>query len=136
MYFAYDPTRGIHVEKPYQRVMMPYMMPDTASCPIDFSVHLTEWEPGSQVDEHLHQDAMEVMFCIAGHGTASVGDQVYDLTKNSMIAAAPGELHCIKNTGTETLRCLCIFSPPTTAEALRSRAQAAVDASAGEEKNG
>lgn len=135
MYFAYDPERGIHVDKPYQRVMMPYMMPDTATCPIQFSVHLTEWNPGSQVDEHLHEDAMEVMYCVAGHGTASVGDQVYDLVPNSMIAAAPGELHCIKNTGDEPLRCLCIFSPPTTAEGLRQRAQAAVEASK-EQENG
>ena len=29
-----------------------------------------------------------------------------------MIAAAPGELHCIKNTGDELLQAVCIFSPP------------------------
>ena len=46
-----------------------------------------------------------------------------------MIAAAPGERHCIKNTGDTPLRCLCIFAPPTTAEELRRRAQSAVDAS-------
>lgn len=129
MYFVYDPARGIPVDKPYQRVMMPYMMPDTASCPIDFSVHLTEWGPGSQVDEHCHEDALEVMYCVSGCGLASVGDQIYKLEENSMIAAAPGELHCIKNTGSEMLRCLCIFSPPTTAEDLRRRAEAAVEAS-------
>lgn len=129
MYFAYDPAQGIQVDEPYRRVMVPYMMTDTASCPIDFSVHLTEWEPGGQVDEHCHEGAMEVMYCVSGHGTASVNGQVYDLTENSMIAAAPGERHCIKNTGDTPLRCLCIFSPPTTAEELRRRAQSAVDAS-------
>ena len=128
MYFSYDKSRGIFVDKPFQRVMIPYMMPDTADCPINFSIHLTEWEPGSKVDEHLHEGAMEAMYCVSGHGTASVGDKVYDLVPNSMIAAAPGELHCIENTGSETLQCICIFSPPTTAKGLRDRAQGAVDA--------
>ena len=45
-----------------------------------------------------------------------------------MIAAAPGELHCIKNTGDELLQAVCIFSPPVTGEELRRRAQDAVDA--------
>lgn len=135
MYFSYDLDRAIRVDKPFQRIMMPYMMPDTASCPIDFSVHLTEWNPGSQVDEHMHESAMEVMYCVSGCGVASVGDEVFELVPNSMIAAAPGELHCIKNTGDEPLRCLCIFSPPTSAEALRKRAQDAVDASK-EKENG
>ena len=129
MYFSYDPSQSIHVEKPYQRIITPYMMPDTASCPIDFSVHLTEWAPGSQVDEHLHPTAMEAMYCISGQGVASVGEQTYDLIPDSMIVAAPGELHCIKNTGDTPLRCLCIFSPPTTAEGLSSRAAEAVEAS-------
>ena len=123
MYFSYDLDRAIRVEKPYQRIMMPYMMPDTATCPIDFSVHLTEWNPGSQVDEHLHEAAMEVMYCVSGSGIASVGDETFELVPNSMIAAAPGELHCIKNTGNEPLRCLCIFSPPTSAEALRKQGE-------------
>lgn len=128
MYFKYDESRGIQVDKPFRRMMMPYMMPDTASCPINFSVHLTQWEPGSQVDEHAHPDAMEVMYCISGHGVASVGDETYEFCKNSMIAAAPGELHCIKNTGDKLLQAVCIFSPPVTGEELRRRAQDAVDA--------
>ena len=129
MYFTYDPTKSIHVAEPYQRTLTPYMMPDTASCPINFSVHLTEWAPGSQVDEHLHPGAMEAMYCLSGHGTASVEDQIYDLTPDAMIVAAPGQLHCIKNTGDIPLGCLCIFSPPTTAEELDRRAAEAVKAS-------
>ncbi len=126
MYFKYDSAQRIEVSKPYKRAMIPFMMGDTAELPVDFSVHITEWEPGSQVDDHMHPDAMEAMFCMSGHGTASVGDQVFDLAPDSMIVAAPGEMHCIRNTGDSLLRCLCIFSPPTTAEGLRSRAYAAV----------
>ncbi len=129
MYFKYDPSKGIHVEIPYQRIMTPMMMPDTADCPINYSIHMTEWNPGSQVDDHLHEDAMETMYCLSGHGTATCNGIEYDLVPNSMITAAPGEMHCIRNTGDEVLRCLCIFSPPTTAEGLRKRAEAAVEES-------
>lgn len=126
MYFKYDPNAAIAVEKPFRRVMVPYMMADNADCPINFSVHMTEWEAGSQVDEHVHPDAMEVMFCISGHGVASVNGQEYDFCKNSMIAAAPGESHQIRNTGDELLQAVCIFSPAVTGEDLRRRAEAAV----------
>ena len=74
MYFKYDESRAIPVDKPYRRVMVPFMMADNATAPIDFSVHLTQWEPGSQVDNHSHPDAMEGMYCIAGNGVSSVND--------------------------------------------------------------
>lgn len=127
MYFRYDNERSISVPFPFSRVMTPYMMPDTASCPVNFSIHLTEWEPGAEVDEHAHPDGMEAMYCISGSGVATVDADEYPLTANTMIAAAPGERHQIKNTGSEPLRVLCIFSPPVTADSLRQRAQDAVD---------
>ncbi len=127
MYYQYDEQRRIQLDQPYRRSIMPFMMADNTHCPADFSVHLTEWEPGSQVDDHSHEDATEIMYCIAGHGVASVDDQVYDFVPNSMIAAAPGQRHCIKNTGDTLLQAVCIFSPGVTAEDLRRRGQAAVD---------
>ena len=136
MYFSYDDAPKIQIPQPFRRTIVPYMTPETADRPINFSVHLTQWEPGDQVDDHLHEDAMEVMYCVSGHGTAWVDGVEYDLAPNSMIAAGAGQRHCIRNTGTELLRCLCIFSPPTTAEALRGRAMdtvAAAGATAAEE---
>lgn len=127
MFFSFDENQSIKVPFPFSRVMTPYMMPDTADCPVSFSIHLTEWEPGAEVDEHIHEDALEAMYCIAGSGAASVNDRVYSLTADTMIAAAPGERHRIKNTGTGPLRVLCIFSPPATTEGLKKRAQDAVD---------
>lgn len=134
MYFSYDSGEKIHIPQPFQRTIIPYLTPETADCPIDFSVHITQWDPGNQVDSHSHADAMEVMFCISGHGTAWVDGVEYDLVPNSMIAAAAGQVHCIRNTGTQPLQCLCIFSPPTTAQSLRRRAMDTVaEATAAEE---
>ena len=134
MYFSYESAEKISIPQPFRRTIVPYMTPETADCPIDFSVHITEWAPGDQVDNHCHGDAMEVMFCMAGHGTAWVDGQAYDLRPNSMIAAAAGQMHCIRNTGDQLLQCLCIFSPPTTAQGLRRRAMDTVaQATAAEE---
>jgi len=128
MYAEFDRAgNGIPVPFPFNRVMTPIMTAEMVDHPIDFSVHMTEWEPGAEVDLHAHEDATEVMYCLSGHGEASVDGVVYDFVPDSMIAAFPGHRHQIRNTGTERLKVLCIFSPPVTAEGLRTRAQKAVD---------
>ncbi|MGP1419508.1 MAG: cupin domain-containing protein [Sphaerochaetaceae bacterium] len=135
MFFSYNEKKSIKVPFPFNRVMTPYMTKDTADGPIDFSVHMTEWEPGAEVDEHLHDGATEAMYCLEGEGTASVNDNVYNLKPNTMIAALPGEKHKIRNTGHSKLRVLCIFSPPASATDLKERAEKAVaDYNAGKNK--
>lgn len=126
MFFSYDENLSIHVPFPFSRIMTPFMTTDTADGKIDFSVHMTEWESGAQVDEHMHTDSTEAMYCLSGSGSASVGENMYDLKPNTMITALPGQLHWIKNTGTETLKVLCIFSPAISAAGLRERAENAV----------
>jgi mannose-6-phosphate isomerase-like protein (cupin superfamily) len=126
MYFAYDEKNGIPVPFPFNRVMTPIMTTDQTDKPIDFSVHMTEWEIGAKVDEHIHEDSTEVMYCISGEGKASVDGVEYDFVPDSMIAALPGMKHQITNTGKEKLRVLCIFSPAISGEGLRSRAEKAV----------
>lgn len=123
MYFKYDKEKEISVPYPYSRVMTPYMTTDTASGEIPFSIHMAQWEPGAEVDEHSHEDATEAMYCLSGNGKASIGDEVFDLVQDSMICALPKERHWIKNTGTEKLKVLCIFTPPTSAASLRKRAE-------------
>ena len=128
MYFKFDrKTNGIPVPAPFNRVMTPIMTAEMVDHPMDFSVHMTEWEPGAEVDEHLHPDATEVMYCLSGSGVASVDGVEYEFVPDTMISAFPGHNHQIRNTGTERLKVLGICSPPVTGEGLRSRAQKAVD---------
>ena len=135
MYFKYDKEKEISVPYPYSRVMTPYMTTDTASGEIPFSIHMAQWEPGAEVDEHSHEDATEAMYCLSGNGKASIGDEVFDLVPDSMICALPGELHQIRNTGRGILRVLCVFSPAVSSSGLKKRADAAVAAyQAGKEK--
>ena len=104
------------------------MITDTASDPIDFSIHMTEWAPGAKVDNHMHQDSTEAMFCLSGHGKASINDEVFDFEPMTMICALPGDMHQIINTGDELLKVLCIFSPAVSGEDLSNRARNAVEA--------
>ncbi len=126
MFFEYDENNGIQVPAPFNRVMTPFMTTDTTSHTLPFSVHMTEWEPGCQVDPHLHENAMEAMYFLSGTARAMVNDEWYDCRPHSMIVADKMEPHCIINTGSEKLRVLCIFSPAVSAEDLRSRAMEAV----------
>lgn len=123
MYFKFNPSQSIHVPAPFSRVMTPYMTSDTASGPIDFSIHHTVLHPGAEVDEHAHESSTEVMFCVSGKGKCSLCGVEYDFVPDSMVAAMPGEKHWIKNDGNEDLVMLCIFDPPTSAAALKKRSE-------------
>ena len=128
MFFKYDAKNGIKVPEPFNRVITPIMTTDTASDPIDFSIHMTEWAPGAKVDNHMHQDSTEAMFCLSGHGKASINDEEFDFEPMTMICALPGDMHQIINTGDELLKVLCIFSPAVSGEDLSNRARNAVEA--------
>ena len=126
MFFEEKAENRIEVPEPFQRVMTPLMVTDHVDREIPFSVHFTEWEPGGQVDMHIHEDAMEAMLCVAGTAKAKIDGRWVELKPGSMIVADKKEEHCIINNGKETLKVVCIFSPPVSAEGLRTRAFAAV----------
>lgn len=128
-YYTYDPAAGIHVPEPFKRTITPMFMGDDPEIRgIDFSVHFTEWEPGCAVDLHAHPDATEAMYCVSGTGIATTGGENHPFMPGAMIVAPPGVEHRIENTGEETLRVFCIFSPPVTAQSLRDRALSTVAA--------
>ncbi len=126
-YYKYEEKNGIRVPAPFNRVMTPIMTKDQVTEHIDFSTHYTEWDPGAEIDEHMHPDATEVMFCVSGHGKASVDGIWYDFVPDSQITARPGHVHQIRNTGTEKLRVFCVFSPAISGNDLKNRAEKAVE---------
>ena len=126
MIFRYDEDNGIPVPPPFARVMTPLMTTDTAGRDIPFSIHFTEWPAGSRIDLHAHPDAMEAMYCVSGAGRAMADGEWTDFVPGVLLVADKGEDHVIENTGTETLRVFCVFSPPISGESLRQRALAAV----------
>ena len=129
MFYKYDPAKSIAVPEPYKRYMTPLFMGDDEIIKnSNFSCHFTEWEPGCRIDAHSHPDGMEAMYCMSGHGKASVNGVMHDFEPGCMIVAPPTVEHEIINDGDEMLRVFCVFSPPVTGESLRKRAMEAVEA--------
>jgi mannose-6-phosphate isomerase-like protein (cupin superfamily) len=127
MYFKYDEKNGINVPEPFNRMMTPLMVKDNVERELPFSVHYTEWQPGSCIDAHIHENAMEMMFCVSGKAKAMVNGEWFDLVPDSMIVADKYDEHSIVNDGDELLRVLCVFSPAISAKDLRDRAFAAIE---------
>ncbi len=129
MYYRYAPKNSILVPPPFKRAITPlFMGDDDKITESDFSVHITEWEPGCEIDSHSHPDSMEAMYCMSGNGIVYIDGEEHAFVPGSMIVAPPNTAHRIINTGTELLRVFCVFSPPATAKGLRDRALAAVQA--------
>ncbi|MGE4282762.1 MAG: cupin domain-containing protein [Clostridia bacterium] len=127
MYFDYKDSKGIKVPQPFSRTIIPLFMGDTSKYETNFSVHITEWEPGCKIDLHAHPVGMEAMYCMSGEGKAFVDGKEYNFVSDTMIIAAPGKEHYIENTGATLLKVLCVFSPPIIAKALEERALQAVE---------
>ena len=127
MYYKYNSENSIRIPTPFNRAITPvFMGDDDKITDCAFSVHMTEWAPGCQIDAHSHDTQTEAMYCISGMGIAMVDGMEYPFVPDSMIVAPPKVIHQITNTGTELLRVLCIFSPATTAKGLRERAMETV----------
>ena len=127
MYYKYDSKNAIAVPLPFKRYITPlFMGDDDVIKETNFSCHITEWEPGCEIDLHQHPAGMEAMYCMTGAGTCSINGEEKPFTPGCLIVAPPGIMHQIRNTGTEMLRVFCVFSPPVTGAALKQRAMEAM----------
>ena len=67
-----------------------------------------ELEPGSSSPSHSHWWEHEV-FVLSGRGVVVSGEKETQITKDSVIFAAPDEHHCLVNSGNEILRMICVI---------------------------
>ncbi|MBE5997537.1 MAG: cupin domain-containing protein [Lachnospiraceae bacterium] len=129
MFYKYDKANSIVVPAPFRRDITPVFMKGDPSHPnCSFSIHLTEWPAGCEIDLHAHPDATEAMYLMSGKGECMINGETHEFLPDTMIVAPPGVDHRIRNTGDELLRVLCVFSPAVSGEDLRARAMAAVEA--------
>lgn len=73
-------------------------------------IHIIEVEPGFETTEyHVHYFEDEAVYVLSGTGTAEIGDAEHPVKQGDFIGYRKGGLaHTIRNTGSETLRCLVI----------------------------
>ncbi len=70
--------------------------------------HVIEVEPGyASTEHHVHHFEDECVYILAGTATAYVGDEEFQVKAGDFIGYRKGGLpHALKNTGSETLRCI------------------------------
>ena len=75
-----------------------------------FGFHIIDVEPGDETTEHhRHHHEDECVFVLSGTATAVIGDEEHAIGPGDFIGYRKGGLaHSIKNTGTETLRCIVV----------------------------
>ena len=66
---------------------------------------------GTSIPVHLHEREDEIIFIQSGQGEASIGDARVPLAAGSTLYVPQGTWHGGRNTGTEILRWIAIYSP-------------------------
>jgi quercetin dioxygenase-like cupin family protein len=71
--------------------------------------------PGEKVrPAHSHPNGEEVIYVVSGHGRALVGGEVAEIRPGSAVLFPRGVVHMLHNTGTEEMKVICVFAPPTS----------------------
>lgn len=75
-----------------------------------FGFHIIEVEPGHETTEHhLHYHEDGCIFVLSGTATAVIGDDEFAIGEGDFIGYRKRVLpHSIRNTGSETLRCIVV----------------------------
>jgi len=73
--------------------------------------------PGDRVrPAHSHPNGEEVIYIIRGSGRVLVGEEVQAVKAGTVVLFPRGVVHMLHNTGTEAMKVVCFFAPPTSLE--------------------
>ena len=76
--------------------------------------------PGEKVrPAHSHPNGEEVIYIIRGSGRVLVEGEVQAVREGSAVVFPQGAVHMLQNTGTEEMKVVCFFAPPTNLENYR-----------------
>jgi quercetin dioxygenase-like cupin family protein len=76
--------------------------------------------PGERVrPAHSHPNGEEVIYIIRGSGRVLVGSDVRPVSAGTVVLFPQGVVHMLHNTGTEEMKVVCFFAPPTGLENYR-----------------
>lgn len=76
-------------------------------------------DPGGGAPLHTHESETEAMFFYQGTGIATIGGKEYPIIPESVMLAIAGVPHSIRNTGSEPLKFVFVYSPPLPEHASR-----------------
>ncbi|MEM0970241.1 MAG: cupin domain-containing protein [Verrucomicrobiota bacterium] len=76
----------------------------SGECPPLQQVAVATLKSGDSAPAHLHEDMAEVFFVESGQLTIIIDHEVYRIEADGMILIEPGELHELRNEGSEPCR--------------------------------
>ncbi|MDD4875840.1 MAG: cupin domain-containing protein [Dehalococcoidales bacterium] len=74
----------------------------------NFCMRVFDVDPGAATPSHEHQWEHEI-YILCGQGTTVSQQGETPIAKDSVIFIPPNEHHCIRNTGNEILRLICVI---------------------------
>lgn len=84
----------------------------TAAVNPALSVHRGQIEPGGEIFPHTHDAQAETFYILSGQVLCTMGDEQVPFGPGSCGFAPAGVAHGLKNTGTEPVELLALFTPP------------------------
>ena len=76
------------------------------------SFNVVRIPPGVELAYHDHQQEVETVYMISGKGILTLGETEVPFEAGQVVALPAGFKHCLKNTGTEEIQMITIFTPP------------------------
>ncbi len=77
---------------------------------IRYSISHSELKPGKKSKLHKMKTS-EVYYILQGEGNLQIDDEIFKVLKDQAIYIPPYSKQCIKNTGKDELKFLCIVDP-------------------------
>ena len=74
----------------------------------NFCMRVFDVDPGSSTPSHSHDWEHEI-YILAGNGIAISEQGETPISTDSVIFIPPNEHHCLKNTGNEIMRLICVI---------------------------
>ena len=65
---------------------------------------------------HSHPNGEEVIYILQGSGRVLVGGEVRPVRAGTAVLFPQGVVHMLHNTGSEEMKVVCFFAPPTGLE--------------------
>lgn len=99
------------VDPPYERGLKVVFSPDVDEVG-DFTLLVSTVYPrGGKTALHTHEGSGELMYFVTGRGYAILDGESFPVEPDMAFFAPAGREHQVVNTGDETMKIMCVFTP-------------------------
>jgi len=77
-------------------------------------------QPGQTVrPAHSHPNGEEAIYIVTGSGRVMIDGQVQPVRAGTAVLFPQGKIHMLQNSGTEEMKVVCFFAPPSSLETYK-----------------